>query len=72
MDSNNEIRLRVRFYKDVEENIESVRQKFENYKLNGSKDFQLKTKHNHIWMNMADTKREYWSQFAFGIGTQRQ
>jgi hypothetical protein len=61
MDTNNEIRLRLRFYKDVNENIESVRQKFEQFKLTGSKDFLLKTKHNHIWMNMPAAKREYWS-----------
>ena len=61
MDANNEIRLRLRFYKDVTENIDVVRQKFENYKVNGAKDYQLKTKHNHIWMNMPEAKREYWS-----------
>jgi len=61
MDANNEIRLRLRFYKDVEENVESVREKFENYKNNCTKDCQLKIKHNHIWMNMPDAKREYWS-----------
>jgi hypothetical protein len=61
MDATNEIRLRLRFYKDVNENIESVRQKFEQFKLTGSKDYHLKTKHNHIWMNIAESKREYWS-----------
>ena len=61
MDANNEIRLRLRFYKDVPENIESVRQKFENYKVNCTEDCHLKTKHNHIWMNMPNRKRDYWS-----------
>ena len=61
MDANNEIRLRLRFYKDVEENIESVRQKFENYKVNCTEDCHLKIKHNHIWMNIPEAKREYWS-----------
>jgi hypothetical protein len=61
MDANNEIRLRLRFYKDVAENIESIRQKFEDYKVNGIEDCHLKTKHNHIWMNMPESKREYWS-----------
>ena len=61
MDANNEIRLRLRFYKDVTENIDVVRQKFENYKVNGAKDYQLKTKHNHAWMNVPEAKREYWS-----------
>ena len=61
MDANTEIRLRLRFYKDVPENIESVRQKFENYKVNCTEDCHLKTKHNHIWMNMPNRKRDYWS-----------
>lgn len=61
MDTNTEIRLRLRFYQDVSENIDQVRQKFENYKVNSTKDCHLKTKHNHIWMNIPVTKGEYWS-----------
>lgn len=61
MDANNEIRLRLRFYKDVQENIDAVRQKFENYKVNCTEDCHLKTKHNHIWMNIPESRREYWS-----------
>ena len=61
MDANNEIRLRLRFYKDVEENIDVIRQKFENYKNNGTSDCHIKIKHNHIWMNISEGKREYWS-----------
>lgn len=61
MDANNEIRLRLRFYKDVEERIDIVREKFDNFKKNCTLDCHLKIKHNHIWMNMPDSKREYWS-----------
>jgi hypothetical protein len=61
MDANTEIRLRLRFYKDVPENLESIRQKFENYKGNYKKDCHLKIKHNHIWMNIPEAKRDYWS-----------
>jgi peroxiredoxin len=61
MDANNEIKLRLRFYKDVEENIETVRKKFEVFKINCTQDCPLKTKNNHIWMNMPDSKRKYWS-----------
>ena len=61
MDADNQIRLRLRFYKDVQESIDAVRQKFENYKLNCTEDCQLKIKHNHIWMHMPESKREYWS-----------
>ena len=61
MDANNEIRLRLRFYKDVEETVDAVRQKFENYKNNGNEDCNIKIKHTHIWMNIPEGKREYWS-----------
>lgn len=61
MDANNEIRLRLRFYKDVPENIESVRDKFEKFKTNKAEECHLKIKHNHIWMNVPEWKREYWS-----------
>lgn len=61
MDANNEIRLRLRFYKDVDENIDSVREKFDNFKKNCTQDCHLKIKHNHIWMNMPASKKKYWS-----------
>lgn len=61
MDANNEIRLRLRFYKDVSGNVDAIRQKFENYKMNGTEDCYLKIKHDHIWMNIPESKREYWS-----------
>lgn len=61
MDAINEIRLRLRFYKDVEQNIDSVREKFENFKKKCTQDCHLKIKQNHIWMNMPDAKRKYWS-----------
>jgi hypothetical protein len=61
MDANNEIRLRLRFYKDVPENMESVRDKFEKFKTNNAEECHLKIKQNHIWMNVPELKREYWS-----------
>jgi hypothetical protein len=61
MEVNNEIRLRLRFYKDVAETADVIRQKFENYKNNSTEDCHLKIKHNHIWMNIPEGKREYWS-----------
>lgn len=61
METNNEIRLRLRFYKDVPENIECVREKFEKFKINCTENCQLKIKHNHIWLNVPLSNREYWS-----------
>lgn len=61
MDINTETRLRLRFYKDVEESIAAVRQKFELYKEKHDNDCLVKIKHNHIWLTIADSKKEYWS-----------
>ena len=61
MDANHEIRLRLRFYKDVPENIALIRAKFEKFKSNCTEECHLKIKHDHIWMNMPESKREYWS-----------
>jgi hypothetical protein len=61
MDANHEIRLRLRFYKDVAENIDAVRAKFEKFKINCTQNCSIKIKHDHIWMNVAESKREYWS-----------
>ena len=61
MDANNEIRLRLRFYKDVPETVDAIREKFEKFKINCTDDCHLKIKHNHIWMNVPESKREYWS-----------
>ncbi len=61
MDANNEIRLRLRFYKDVKENIDSLRQKFKNHAKMNSNDYLIKVKHNHIWLDITGPKKEYWS-----------
>jgi hypothetical protein len=61
MDANNEIRLRLRFYKDVDENIDSLRQKFEKHSKITSNDYLIKAKHNHIWLDISGSKKEYWS-----------
>jgi hypothetical protein len=61
MDTNNEIRLRLRFYKDVNENRDSLRQKFIQFTTTNSPDFFLKIKEYHIWINIKGTKKAYWS-----------
>lgn len=61
MDTNNEIRLRLRFYKDCNENIDSLLQKFNRFALTNSPDFILKIKDNHIWINIKGDKKAYWS-----------
>lgn len=61
MDTNNELRLRLRFYKDVPESSDKVRQKFENYKKTNCDDFSVKTGGTHIWLNIKDNKKSYYS-----------
>lgn len=61
MDANNDIRLRLRFYKDVHENINSLRQKFENHGKTSSNDYLIKASHNHIWLDIKGPKKQYWS-----------
>lgn len=61
MNADKEIRLRLRFYKDVSENIDVVRQKFEKASLNKFEDFKLKVAENHVWMYIIGNKKEYWS-----------
>jgi len=61
MDTNNEIRLRLRFYKEVNQDINSLRQKFIQFTTTNSSDFILKIKEYHIWINIKGTKKAYWS-----------
>ena len=61
MDANNEIRLRLRFYKDVKQSTDFLRQKFENHAKTNSTDYIIKVKHNHIWLDIKAPKKQYWS-----------
>lgn len=61
MDPEHEIRLRLRFYKDVSQNINSLREKFERHASTDVNESSVKVKHNHIWLNVAESKKEYWS-----------
>jgi len=51
----------LRFYKDVNEAISQVRQKFENYAQQPMEDYKIKTCENHIWFYIVGTKKQYWS-----------
>jgi hypothetical protein len=61
MNTNNSIRLLLRFYKDVSENNEIVQQKFENYAKNDLADFKIKACENHVWIYIKGIKKQYWS-----------
>jgi hypothetical protein len=61
MDTAHTVRLRLRFYKDVPEKIDVVRQKFENYAQVTSEDYKISVCDDHIWMNIKGPKKQYWS-----------
>lgn len=61
METSNNVRLRLRFYKDVAEEITLVRKKFEDYAQKVPGDFKISVCDDHIWMNVIGEKRQYWS-----------
>lgn len=63
MENENDIRLRLRFYKDLDENLETVRQKFIDYKEHLSEDFFMKIRRNYIQFTVSGNKQRYWSPY---------
>ena len=67
MNTEDSIRLRLRFYKDIDENIEVVRQKFVNYSKEISPDFLMKIRNNHIQFTIKGEKQRYYSPHLRGL-----
>jgi len=61
MDVSHNIRLRLRFYKDIDDELEKVRRKFELHSRKKSEDFKIRVAENHIWIFITGSKKEYWS-----------
>jgi hypothetical protein len=61
METHNDIRLRPRFYKDIDENIDLVRQKFVTYAKQVPPGFLIKIRPNHIQFTIQGEKQYYWS-----------
>lgn len=61
MDTQHEIRLRLRFSKNVSQNIDLIRQKFVDYSKNVTSDYLIKIRDNHIQFTLKSDKRSYWS-----------
>ncbi|MCG9791303.1 hypothetical protein [Flavobacterium algicola] len=61
MDTDKEITLRLRFYLDIPENSIQILQKFKDHSLQKSDDFAVKKSGNHIWLDIIESKRKYWS-----------
>ena len=61
MDTTNEIQLRLRFYKDVMISTEILRQKFLSYAKSSPTDYGIKTRGNHVWLNIKGARKSYYS-----------
>jgi hypothetical protein len=65
MNSSNEIRLRLRFYKDLAENADVLRQKFAHQTTIKNPDYFLKIRGYHIWFNIKGAKKTYYSPHLY-------
>ncbi|AEW86948.1 hypothetical protein V8245_00585 [Flavobacterium columnare] len=63
METENTINLRLRFYKDIDETVDVVRQKFIDYKSQISSDYVMKIRRNHIQFTIGGLKQRYWSPY---------
>jgi H+/Cl- antiporter ClcA len=61
MDATSEMRLLLRFYKDVFKNTNQLLQKFEISAKEKSNDYAIKVKGNHVWISIIGSKKRYWS-----------
>lgn len=61
MNHDNKPQLRLRFYKEANQNIDSLRQKFIQFTTTKSPDYLLKIKEYHIWINIKGERKAYWS-----------
>lgn len=61
MDTDNEVRLLLRFHKDIDQSIDNVLQKFTNFTDYNSADYSIKIHEDHIWFYIIGAKKQYWS-----------
>lgn len=61
MDPENEIRLRLRFYKDVNDSVTVLKEKFQAHRDSQPQDYSVKVNDEHIWFHFKGEKKQYWS-----------
>jgi hypothetical protein len=61
MDTNKEIRLRLRFYKDVAVSLNDLSNKFATYAKTKPTDYGIKTRGDHIYLNIKGARKSYYS-----------
>lgn len=63
MNTEDSIALRLRFYKDINETVDTVRQKFIDYKNHLPEDYLMKIRKNYIQFTVVGEKQRYWSPY---------
>ena len=61
MDNQKEVRLLLRFYKNVDLNMDDVLLKFKIFKDYDASHFNIKLCEDHIWIFIIGNKKKYWS-----------
>jgi hypothetical protein len=61
MEVDNEVRLILRFYKDVSQNRDTVLKKFENFKQQKNPNYSLKISGTHVWIFIHGDQKKYYS-----------
>jgi hypothetical protein len=61
MDTEHEIRLRLRFYKDVDASVSELQEKFREHRDSLPEDYVVKVNDEHIWFHFKGAKKHYWS-----------
>ena len=57
----NEIRLRLRFYRDVNDPVAVLKEKFQAHRDSQPYDYSVKVNDEHIWFHFKGEKKQYWS-----------
>jgi hypothetical protein len=61
METENEIRLRLRFYKDVNEPIAVIKEKLQTHRDTQPQDYSVKVNDEHVWFHFKGDRKHYWS-----------
>lgn len=61
METSNKLRLRLRFYHDVQKPWEEVRRQFEVFANQPPEGFKISVCDQHIWIHIVGNQKRYWS-----------
>ena len=61
MEVDNEIRLLLRFYKDVPEKTDLLLAKFKHFAQIKDDNYHIKVSGNHVWLHIIGVQKKYYS-----------